>query len=283
MNIPDCIYAIIATYLRDNTTAHLYCVEKAGCVCVTEIIKEKGYYTDDDENVFKGEYQYTYVNGQLQSLGDIPSVVFNCDIFMYREWHKKGKLHRENDQPAIMEDYTPEGVEDEHTCIYNWYTEGELTKQINYKEDRAIFYFYRNGILHREGDNPAIIIKSYPDNTLIEQHFYKEGNLHRDNDNPAVITEDTCTWYINGLESRESNKPSFLVSYGNHMYMRYQKNGKYLIRYPSQVSINLSTNEVTTYYWNGYKHVPYIEKNLLMTILAIIIVIVIWIVLSCLN
>ena len=44
--------------------------------------------------------------------------------------------------------------------------------------------YRKNGILHRDGDKPAVI---YNDGTMF---WYKEGKIHRDGDKPAVIYPD---------------------------------------------------------------------------------------------
>jgi hypothetical protein len=44
--------------------------------------------------------------------------------------------------------------------------------------------WFRSGKLHREGDQPAVIL---PDGSRL---WYREGELHRDGDRPAVIGAD---------------------------------------------------------------------------------------------
>jgi len=54
-------------------------------------------------------------------------------------------------------------------------------------------FWYKNGLSHRENDNPAII---YGDGTMF---WYKNGLCHRDNNKPAIIHNNgTMSWYING-------------------------------------------------------------------------------------
>jgi hypothetical protein len=78
-------------------------------------------------------------------------------------WYKNGKLHRDNDLPAVI------------------YQNGDL-------------FWYKNGKLHRDNDLPAVI------NTNGELFWYKNGNFHRDNDLPAAIYKTGYQqWYKNGI------------------------------------------------------------------------------------
>ena len=79
----------------------------------------------------------------------------------YKEWHKNGKLHRE-DGPAIE------------------YANGD-------KE------WYKNGQLQRE-DGPAV------EDANGDKFWYKNGQLHRE-DGPAMeYANGTKYWYKNGIE-----------------------------------------------------------------------------------
>ena len=60
----------------------------------------------------------------------------------HQYWYRNGKLHRDNDLPAI--------IYSNGTCVW-----------------------FQNGRKYREGDQPAAI---YADGT---QHWYKNGRLHR--------------------------------------------------------------------------------------------------------
>ena len=53
--------------------------------------------------------------------------------------------------------------------------------------------WYKNDVLHRDGDLPAVI------SARGDLEYYKNGKRHRDN-GPAVIRKDgTCSWYKHGL------------------------------------------------------------------------------------
>jgi len=78
-------------------------------------------------------------------------------------WFKNGKLHRDNDKPAVI------------------HFSGST-------------YWYKNGEFHRDNDQPASI---WNDGT---KQWWKNGKLHRDNDKPSIIRADgTRSWYKNGV------------------------------------------------------------------------------------
>ena len=53
--------------------------------------------------------------------------------------------------------------------------------------------YYKNGVLHRDGDLPAVITARG------DLEYWKNGRRHRDN-GPAVIRKDgVCSWYKNGV------------------------------------------------------------------------------------
>jgi antitoxin component YwqK of YwqJK toxin-antitoxin module len=79
-----------------------------------------------------------------------------------QHWFKNGKLHRDNDLPAII------------------WASGNLE-------------WYKNGKLHRDNDLPAKIQYG-------SLFWYKEGKKHRDNDLPAMVWSITGDkeWWVNG-------------------------------------------------------------------------------------
>ena len=53
--------------------------------------------------------------------------------------------------------------------------------------------YYKNGVLHRDGDLPAVI------SARGDLEYYKNGRRHREN-GPAVIRKNgVCSWYKNGV------------------------------------------------------------------------------------
>jgi len=97
------------------------------------------------------------------------------------------RLHRENDEPAIIQD-----------CSKFWYKNGKRHRE---EDLPAVIhadgskYWYKNGQFHRDGDEPAII---YVDGS---KYWYKNGQYHRDGDEPAIIYVNGIKfWFKNGLE-----------------------------------------------------------------------------------
>ena len=61
------------------------------------------------------------------------------------------------------------------------------------KEYWGITEYYKNGVLHRDGDLPAVI------SARGDLEYWKNGKRHRDN-GPAVIRKNgVCSWYKNGV------------------------------------------------------------------------------------
>lgn len=89
----------------------------------------------------KNEVHITYLFGKEHSIYDKPSHIENG----HKQWHYKGVLHR-----------------------------GALGAQ---------------SLHDKHNDKPAII---YSDGRIV---WYKNGMIHRDNDNPAIIDKDSLAWY----------------------------------------------------------------------------------------
>lgn len=76
------------------------------------------------------------------------------------------------------------------------------------------------GRLHSFDDLPAI----YDENIMI---WYKDGVKHRDGDNPALI--ETCddgiivNYYWNGMLHRDCDRPSVITSKGDQIWYKYGK------------------------------------------------------------
>ena len=70
----------------------------------------------------------------------------------------------------------------------------ENTSQMEYvKKYWRITEYYKNGVLHRDGDLPAVI------SARGDLEYWKNGRRHRDN-GPAVIRKNgVCSWYKNGV------------------------------------------------------------------------------------
>lgn len=138
-------------------------------------------------------------------------------------WYKNGKIHRDNDLPAVIYEYSTE-----------WYQFGELHRCGRPAVINRYMYgpricgdmYYIYGVLHRSGDLPAVI--DIKDNRL---RWYNNGSLHRDNDLPAIIVPGCqLAYYKYGRETRYYDRPSSLL-YGIHipskeMHLRWRRRGK---------------------------------------------------------
>ncbi len=112
----------------------------------------------------------------------------DIDEYGNKYWYKYWKIHRDNDQPAII-------------C-----TDGNK-------------YWYQNDQLHRDNDQPAVIC------TDGNKYWYQNGEIHRDNDQPAIIYNNgDKDWYQNGKQHRDGDQPAVIYTNG---YQAWYKNGEY--------------------------------------------------------
>jgi hypothetical protein len=157
-------------------------------------------------------HAYRKIFGVFHSFYDLPVQ----EMDNYRIWFYNGKIHREDDKPAVYAD------NEQYTSI---------------KQEKLKYYkaWYKNGVRHRDSDKPAImceeahLIASYfefydqgqLDDFRYEyeyESYYKNGLLHRDDDKPALIGKNgTMAWYKIGLLHRE-NGPACVNSAGVRRY-----------------------------------------------------------------
>lgn len=81
--------------------------------------------------------------------------------------------------------------------------------------DNGDRYWYKNGQLHRDGDQPSKIDANGG------QYWYKNGLRHRDGDQPAMVCSngDQC-WYKNGLLHRDGDLPAIVRANGDTCWYR---------------------------------------------------------------
>jgi hypothetical protein len=72
--------------------------------------------------------------------------------------------------------------------------------------------WYRNGLLHRDGDKPAVISIDKDTGDVIQEWWYN-GVRHREHDKPAIKNSQLKLkeWWYNGIRHRENDKPSILL------------------------------------------------------------------------
>ena len=141
---------------------------------------------------------------KLHRDNDLPAIIRANGTKM---WYYEGKKHRENNLPAIIDGDSME-----------WYYEDKLHRydndqpavMINRPKHGAFRYeWFKNGLLHRDNDLPAII------DHIGNKEWYYNGVLHRDNDLPAVITYNGYkAWYVNGKNHR-IRKPAVIKENGD--------------------------------------------------------------------
>lgn len=95
-------------------------------------------------------------------------------------WLRRGEYHSYNDSPAEI------------------------------RPIQGVHSWYRDGILHRDGDKPAMIYYS-SDGKVLHRIWMKNGKRHRGEDKPAeiVFNGNLLTWYKHGRKHRE-NGPAFI-------------------------------------------------------------------------
>jgi hypothetical protein len=126
------------------------------------------------------EFHY---NTKPHSFNDHPAIIRESGA---KEWCRHGKTHRDNDQPAVIENGTE--------------------------------YWYQYGKIHRDNDQPAVI---YSDGT---KSWWQYGQRHRDNDQPAVIYPDGHReWYQHGKNHRDNDQPAVICSHGTTMWYQHGK------------------------------------------------------------
>ncbi len=146
-------------------------------------------------------------NGMVHSFDDNPAyILFNLTYTTY-EWYTDGRRHREGDKPARINRFSSPP----NTIKCSWYI---------------------NDKLHRDNDQFAEYMSFQ---TLGQEYFYwyQNGVKHRENDNPAVIARSLSTqqitgriWFYNGVQHRQLGKPSCITG----TEIKYKNDGKY-IRY----------------------------------------------------
>lgn len=153
-----------------------------------------------------GDYFSTFLNKKLHSFNDIPSRI-NYKT-KTKQWHKNGRLHRNNDLPSVV----------------RWLKEDAF----NVEQQKI---WYSNGMKHRDGDKPAIIsiTTTYFTNGKLrtfhsQKRWIKNNVPHRDGGKPAVV--EVIQWYdhtgkinkdnsfeefwVEGKKHRNGDKPAYI-------------------------------------------------------------------------
>ena len=137
------------------------------------------------------------------------------------------------------------------------------------KDPNGDEYWYKNGNLHRDGDEPAYIS---PDG---KKSWWKNGERHRDNDKPAVIWNDgELWWYQNGVLHRDGDMPAIIRKNGQ---MRWWKHGNqyFYFKFAHLISLQLFlkclyNNRKNKQIWNPDYLVGKIIKSELMKLVELV-------------
>lgn len=219
----------------------------------------------------------TYINkdGLISRKGNKPAYFeYNKEgLVIKRGWYQNGKLHRDNDKPALIETLFNDPNKIVLEC---WYKNGQLHRD-NDKPAYVEHYggkhlqWYQNGKLHRDYDRPAEIM--YNDVGRVEyEKWYQNGQLHRDNDEPAYmkqlhLEETNLTinnivhqWYTHGKICRKNGKP---------IEVRYDMRGNLVLEifsYEKQDESNpLKTPNIKQYEFR-YDEIYYYTNGLFHTV-----------------
>jgi len=141
-------------------------------------------------------------NKQLHSYNYLPAMITGWKTEL---WYKHGKLHRDNDLPAIVwadgrKYYYKDNVKYTPTITIPDYILNKFGNKCLYDE---------NGQYHSYNDLPAIIMSSGT------KFWYKHGNYHRENDLPAIVWPNgTQEYYKNGVEYKPKiTIPDYVSNY----------------------------------------------------------------------
>lgn len=158
--------------------------------------------TSKNENIIlTEELTNTQVEEVYHSMNDVPAIKND----RRQVWYFMGKIHRENDLPAVI------------------YTSGPKK-------------WCKMGIVHRDNDLPAIMngehkyYNDFLDHDLpavtlpYTNIWFVNGSRHRDNDLPTIIANDNKTWHDSGKTDKESENNENLLSTGTH-YLQAEETG----------------------------------------------------------
>ena len=97
-------------------------------------------------------------------------------------------------------------------------TRKALLKHLTVGKAGDATYYFRNGKLHRDGDEPAVVWAAGT------KSWYRNGKRHRAGDKPAIVWADgTKMWYRNDKRHRDGDKPAVVWADGTKEWWRNDK------------------------------------------------------------
>lgn len=194
----------------------------------------------------KGKHVLTNRNGSTTSMHvndssqlhnphpDVPARVTERPLMDRREEHfKAGVPHRDDDKPQeVHHEFGDSGM--------------QMTKQI----------WRKKGLVHREGDQPAIIEHHNSGNTTYTHMKY--DMKHRDSKlGPAEYSSRHSAYYMNGMQHRPSAEgPSAIDHHGHFEHREYGK----LVR-PENGAPSSGELSARTFHWAPTEHEPEVKLH----------------------
>ena len=177
------VQLVIFSYLCPKEIYSLYHSCDYFKTIIDELVRHPGFQIQDCKSIVDDEvvlwFQEMHIYLKLMEI----TIEIDDRIL----WFKNGKLHRDDDLPAVL------------------WLDGT----------RA---WYQNGETHRDNDKPAFI------NPWGDQHWYQNGLRHRENDLPASIyVYGQTIWYFNGQKHRENNLPAVIYFNGDKEWWYHDK------------------------------------------------------------
>lgn len=154
------------------------------------------------------------------------------------EWYIDGKRHRDK-YPAV-ENY----FNDENDFVIH-----HIDVETNMLLKKGIYKWYENDLLHRNTDNPAVIIIDNIGKTL---SYYYKGKIHRllgPAKKTFIDNEEFTTYYINGNFYEEKNFINII---------RIVK--KFINKIKLSLKIKYIKSIYSTFYYNTYNILKYINN-----------------------
>lgn len=192
------------------------------------------------------------LHGKLHRDNDLPAVEGNeTRTKGYGEWWQDGLRHREGDLPAFVKWHAQ-----------MWWRRGVLHRDGDLPAviDGKKMEWWKDGVRHRDGDMPAII-DVHLDGVGVTKEWWSHGQRHRDGDRPAFTktagTFDVKEWWCHGKRHRDGDLPAF-IQLGKWKMQEWYKNGETHRDGDLPARIWSTPDEaVQEWWWHGRRHRDY--------------------------
>jgi hypothetical protein len=117
---------------------------------------------------------------------------------------------------------------------------GTKMKQGKIADTKGTIRYYKDGLLHRDGDLPAV------EHINGDKYWYQNGKLYRDNDQPAeVYANGDKAWFQNSKLHRDNDQPA--VEQANGIKAWFQNSKLHRLTGPAWTN----SNGIEEYWING--------------------------------